>query len=76
MPEKLNSVILLLVVAAIVVFIVGCSTRVGDTNLQVKEHCYDGVVYIEKEGYDNLSVKFNPDSTVATTLFDGTKCRN
>lgn len=54
----------------------GCETRVGNTNLQVEEHCYDGVVYIQKEGHANLSVKFNADSKVATTLFNGVDCNN
>lgn len=51
------------------VLIVGClpSKELADELTSVEEVCYDGVVYISNgTGFSNLSVKFNPDSTVIT----------
>lgn len=57
--------------------VAGCSfgTSSKSTELIVTEQCYDGVVYLEKSGYTNLTVKFNSDGKVATETFDGFKCR-
>lgn len=45
--------------------IVGCSP--SKELKPMEEMCYDGVVYISNgTGFSNLSVKFNPDSTVIT----------
>lgn len=56
--------------------LVGCEA--GDQNVigtpVIREWCYGGVVYLEKSGQTNTSVKFKPDSTVATETFDGVKC--
>lgn len=57
--------------------VVGCKS--GSDNVRmtppVDEWCYDGVVYLSAYGQTNTSVKFNPDSTVATETFDEVKCK-
>lgn len=66
-----------LMVVLLGVLLTGCNfgTKSKDTELIVTEQCYDGVVYLEKSGYTNLTVKFNSDGKVATETFDGFKCR-
>lgn len=66
-----------LLVVLLGVTVAGCSfgTTSKNTELIVTEQCYDGVVYLEKSGYTNLTVKFNSDGKVATETFDGFKCR-
>lgn len=64
-----------LILALLLLTVVGCESTVNHDEGKMIEQCYDGVVYIEKiNGYTNLSVKFNPDSTVATKTFDGREC--
>ena len=57
-----------------VIILFGCDSTSSTRELIVLEKCYDGVVYIEKSGQSNISVKFNPDSTVSTTLLSGMSC--
>lgn len=55
--------------------VVGCESEYKEWTPVVGEWCYEGVVYLSKSGQTNASVKFNPDSTVATETFDGVKCK-
>lgn len=72
MMNKLN----IFLVLPILLFLTACGNQVLDQKeVTMTEYCYDGVVYIERSGY-SLSVKFNPDSTVATTLRNGVKCED
>ena len=55
----------------------GCSPTIKETEVEMLEKCYDGVVYVSNNnaGLSSLSVKFNRDSTVSTTLINGVECR-
>lgn len=63
------------ILALLILAVVGCESVVDHDEGKMVEQCYDGVVYVSKiTGQANLSVKFNPDSTVATKTFDGREC--
>ena len=55
----------------------GCFPTIKETGVEMLEKCYDGVVYVSNNnaGLSSLSVKFNRDSTVSTTLINGVECR-
>lgn len=55
----------------------GCSLTIKETGVEMLEKCYDGVVYLSNShaGNSSLSVKFNRDSSVSTTLIDGVECK-
>ncbi len=55
----------------------GCYPTVKETGVEMLEKCYDGVVYVSSShaGISSLSVKFNRDSTVSTTLINGVECK-
>ena len=55
----------------------GCQPAIKETGVVMFEKCYDGVVYVSNNhaGLSSLSVKFNRDSTVSTTLINGVECR-
>ena len=55
----------------------GCYPSTKETGVEMLEKCYDGVVYISSSHaeYSSLSVKFNRDSTVSTTLINGVECK-
>lgn len=55
----------------------GCYPTIKETGVEMLEKCYDGVVYVSNNhaGINSLSVKFNRDSTVSTTLINGVECK-
>ena len=55
----------------------GCQPAIKETGVEMLEKCYDGVVYVSNNnaGNSSLSVKFNKDSTVSTTLINGVECK-
>lgn len=55
----------------------GCQPAIKESGVEMLEKCYDGVVYVSSSyaGYSSLSVKFNRDSTVSTTLINGVECK-
>ena len=55
----------------------GCQPTIKESGIEMLEKCYDGVVYVSSSyaGISSLSVKFNRDSTVSTTLINGNECR-
>ena len=55
----------------------GCQPAIKETGVVMLEKCYDGVVYVSNNhaGLSSLSVKFNRDSTVSTTLINGVECK-
>ena len=55
----------------------GCYPSIKETGVELLEKCYDGVVYVSNNqaGISSLSVKFNRDSSVSTTLINGVECR-
>ena len=55
----------------------GCQPAIKETGEEMLEKCYDGVVYVSNNhaALNSLSVKFNRDSTVSTTLINGVECR-
>ena len=55
----------------------GCQPAIKETGVEMLEKCYGGVVYVSNNhaGLSSLSVKFNRDSTVSTTLINGVECR-
>lgn len=68
--NRLNAFLVL----SILLFLTACGNQVSDQKgATMTEYCYDGVVYLGN-GQPSISVKFNPDNTVATTLRNGVKC--
>lgn len=55
----------------------GCYPSVKESGVEMLEKCYGGVVYVSNEnaGNGSVSVKFNRDSTVSTTLINGVECK-
>ena len=55
----------------------GCFPTIKETGVEMLEKCYDGVAYVSNNnaGLSSLSVKFNRDSTVSTTLINGVECK-
>ena len=55
----------------------GCQPAIKETGVEMLEKCYDGVVYVSNNhaALNSLSVKFNRDSTVSTTLINGVECK-
>ena len=75
LPKEINTAKILPIILVGLLALSGCSNSYSTSEIVVSERCYDGVVYLkERTGQSNLSVKFNSDSTVSTTLSNGISC--